>query len=426
MMSSETSSLERKDVLVIGGGIAGMTAAVEAAEAGLDVLLVEQGPALGGRVSRMYQYFPKMCPPSCGLEINFRRIRQEPKISVRTMARVVSVSGTPGDYTATLKTTPRCVTEACTMCGECVEVCPGTRADEFNYGLKSTKAIYLPHAFAYPPQYAIDRAACPKGCDACRSACPYGAIDLDEAPATVAVHVSAIVAATGWAPYDASKIDNLGFGRCANVITNVMMERFASPDGPTKGAVQRPSDGATPKSVAFVQCAGSRDENHLPYCSAVCCAASLKQARYVREMCPDAAVKVFYIDVRTAGRLESLYSRAASDQGVELVKGKVARVEEDPETRDVLIEVESVVEGVARRERVGLLVLATGLVPQTDGLPPGFVCDEFGFITQPKGQTGLYAAGCVRRPAEVSATVQDATGAALRALQCAVRSARHE
>jgi quinone-modifying oxidoreductase subunit QmoA len=425
MAAPDTNDVERKDVLVIGGGIAGITAAVEAAEAGCDVLLVEQDATLGGRVARMYQYFPKMCPPVCGLEINYRRIRQNPKITVLPLTTVAAIAGAPGDYAVTLTIGPGYVTDACTMCGECAKVCPSTRADTFNYGIGRTKAIYLPHPFAFPPRYALDRSACPPGCEACRAACAYGAIDLAAQAGTRVVSVAAIIAATGWAPYDASRIDTLGYGRCANVVTNVVMERLAAPDGPTGGRIERPSDCAAPKSVAFVQCAGSRDENHLPYCSAVCCAASLKQARYVRERYPDAPVTIYSIDVRTGGRLEAMYTRAAADPGIHLVKGKVARVEEDPDTRDVLLEVESVMENVRLTERVGLLVLATGLVPQTRDLPPAFTIDEFGFVVRRREGTGLYAAGCARQPGEVSATVQDATGAALRALQCAVRSARH-
>jgi quinone-modifying oxidoreductase subunit QmoA len=426
MTDREPTHVDRADVLVIGGGIAGITTAVEAAEAGCDVLLVERAPTLGGRVARMHQYFPKMCPPSCGLEINYRRLKQNPRVTVLTMAEVASIAGAPGDYTVTLRMAARHVTDACTMCGECAKVCPGSREDEFNYGLARTKAAYLPCAFAFPARYVIDRAACEADCTACRDACAYGAIDLDQRADSRAAHVSAIVAATGWAPYDASRIDNLGFGRCANVITNVMMERYAAADGPTAGRIVRPSDGASPKTVAFVQCAGSRDENHLPHCSAVCCAASLKQATYVRSACPDAAVKIFYIDIRTGGRLESLHAKIAADPAVELVKGKVARVEEDPVTKEVLLEVEAVTDAVIRRERADLVVLATGLVPQTAGLPAGFSLDESGFAIQTGHRTGLYATGCVRRPAEVSATVQDATGAALRALQCAKRSGRHD
>ena len=202
------------------------------------------------------------------------------------------------------------------------------------------------------------------------------------------------------------------------------MERLASPGGPTGGKILRPSDGKEPKSVVFVQCAGSRDENHLPYCSGVCCAASLKQAAYVRAAYPDAEITIFYIDIRTPGRLEDFYNKVV-EQGIRLVKGKAAKVEEDPETGTLLVTAEDVMSGRKLTQRADLVVLATGIVPNTEGLPAEFVRDEFGFLVNPPGKTGVYAAGCVRRPEEVSATVQDGTAAALKAFQCVVRSASH-
>lgn len=424
-MSSSSAGLNGKGILVLGGGMAGMTVALEAAEAGCSVVLVEKAPFLGGRVARMNQYFPKLCPPACGLEINFKRIKANARIEVVTGAELQGLEGSPGSYSAAVTVAPRYVTEACTLCGECAKVCPAERSDDFNYGMCKTRAAYLPHAMAYPARFAIERSACPPGCKACVDACPYGAIELEQEPEVRRFEVAAVVAATGWAPYDAAKIDNLGFGRCANVVTNVMMERLAAPGGPTGGKILRPSDGKEPKTVAFVQCAGSRDENHLPYCSAVCCAASLKQATYVRSAYPDARVKIFYIDVRTPGRLEDFYSKVSADPGIEMIKGKVAKVEEDPATMDVVVELEDVLHAKKVKERVDMLVLATGIVPQTWDLPEAAVLDEFRFVTNREGRTGFYGAGCASRPEEVSATVQDATGIALKALQCAVRSAHH-
>ncbi len=414
-----------KPVLVIGGGIAGMTAAIESAEAGCDVVLVEKGPYLGGRVARMNQYFPKLCPPTCGLEINFQRLKKNAGIEVLTLAEVGKVSGTPGAYQAAVRVAPRFVSDACTLCGECEKACPAERSDDFNYGLGKTKAIYLPFKMAYPAKYVIDRASCKEGCKACQEACAYNAIDLSEKSAERTVEASAVVAATGWSPYDASKIDNLGFGRYKNVITNVMMERFAAPDGPTKGAIARPSDSKAPASAAFVQCAGSRDENHLPYCSAVCCSASLKQATYLRAQYPEMPITIYYIDIRTPGRLEDFYQKVAEEQKIRLVKGKVAKVEEDAATKDLLVTFEDVLQNKKVTEKVSLLVLATGIVPNTFGLPDGFMKDDFGFLAQKGAKGGFIAAGCVSRPEEVSATVQDGTGAALKALQSVVRSAHH-
>ena len=415
----------RKPVLVIGGGIAGITTAVEAAEAGCDVVLVEKTASLGGRVARTNLYFPKLCPPGCGLEINFKRLRANPRVTVLTLAEVEKLSGSPGDYEVTVRMAPRYVADACTACGVCAEVCPAERPDELNYGLSKTKAAYLPNSLAFPPLYVIDKSSCKDGCQACADACKYGAIDLRQGEQRKTFRAAAVVAATGWAPYDAAKIDNLGYGKHRNVITNVILERLAAPNGPTGGKILRPSDNQPPQSVAFVQCAGSRDENHLPYCSAVCCAASLKHATYVLEQIPGAKVKIFYVDIRTPGRLEDFYAKTAANGNIELIKGKAAKVEEDPATGDLLVTAEDALHGRKITARVGLLVLATGIVPQTAGLPGDFARDEFHFLTNPPGKAGLYAAGCARRPEEVSAAVQDATGAALKALQCVARSARH-
>lgn len=413
-----------KPILVIGGGIAGMTVAIEAAEAGCQVILVEKSPSLGGRVARTNQYFPKLCPPACGLEINYKRLRSNPRVEVLTLAEVEKIEGAPGSYRVALRLSPRYVTADCTMCGACAEVCPAGRPSEFNFGLSQTKAAYLPHAMAYPPYYVIDRAACKPDCAACKDACVFSAVDLNMKEERRTVEVAAVVAATGWEPYDASKLTHLGYGKAKNVVTNVVLERLASPSGPTHGKILRPSDGKPPGSVLFIQCAGSRDEDHLPYCSAVCCAASLKQATYIRAAYPDARITIFYIDIRTPGRLEDFYTRVAAETKARILKGKAAKVEEDPATGDLLVTAEDVASGKRITERAGLVVLATGIVPNTAGLPADFPRDEFGFLTS-AGKTGLYAAGCVHRPEEVSACVQEGAAAALKALQCVARSVQH-
>lgn len=406
--------------------MAGLTAAIEAAEAGCRVVLVEKSPYLGGRVARAHLYFPKLCPPTCGLEINFRRIKNNPNIEVLTLAELESLRGTPGDYEATVRVSPRYVTGACTLCDACAQACPAERSNDFDLGLSQTKAAYLPYAMAFPAAYVIDREACPEGCRACAEACKYAAIDLNQQAERKKYQIAAVIAATGWKPYDAARIDNLGFGKYPDVITNVIMERLAAPNGPTQGRILRPSDGQAPASVAFVQCAGSRDDNHLPYCSAVCCAASLKQASYVRSLCPEANITIFYIDIRTPGRLEDFYMKIAADEKLELIKGKVGKVERDGHSGKIVITAEDVMKGGKTERRVDLLVLATGIVPQTEGLPGDFALDEFKFISNGPGKTGVYGAGCARRPEEVSASVQDATGAALKAMQCVVKGAHHE
>ncbi|MFY9725285.1 MAG: CoB--CoM heterodisulfide reductase iron-sulfur subunit A family protein [Bryobacteraceae bacterium] len=414
-----------KPVLVIGGGIAGLTAAVELADVGCQVILVEKSASLGGRVARMHQYFPKLCPPTCGLEMHYRRIRDNPAITVLTLAEVSKVTGSAGDYEVEVAIRPRFVTGACTVCGACERACPVERPDDFNYGLGQTKAAYLPHGMAYPALYTIDRAACAAGCKACEEACTYGAIDLHAQPEIGKYSVCAIVAATGWKPYDAGKLDLLGFGKYRNVVTNVMLERMAAADGPTGGRILRPFDGKEPRTVAFVQCAGSRDENHLPYCSAVCCSASIKHAAYVRALYPETTITIFYIDIRTPGRLEEFSARVQDDTGIRLIRGKVAGVEENSATGDLLVTAEDTLTGRKNTQHFELVVLATGMVPQTEGLPVALQRDEFGFLNVHNAFGGLYAAGCVRRPGEVSSTVQDATGAALKALQYANGSVSH-
>ena len=413
---------DQKNLLVIGGGISGITAALEAAEAGYEVILIEKSPSLGGRVAQMNLYFPKLCPPFCGLEINYRRLRTNPKIKILTLAEATKITGEPKNYTATLELKPRFVNEKCTACNACVAACPVTRPNPYNYGLDQTKAVYLPHEMALPMRYAIDPAVCPGvSCGKCLAACKYQAIDLVMKPQTLELKVGAVVYATGWKPYPAEKIDNLGFGKIQNVVTNVIMERLAAPNGPTQGKIVRPSDQKPIASAAFVQCAGSRDENHLPYCSAVCCLASLKQAKYLRNQYPEAKLFMFYIDVRTPGRMEDFLERVKAETGVILVKGKVAKVTEEAGTGRVTVEAEDTATGSKRRETVDLVVLATGMMPEAPAhLPVELSRDEFGFFVAANGVPGPVAAGTAKRPADVANSIQDATGAALKAIQTVV------
>jgi quinone-modifying oxidoreductase subunit QmoA len=417
-MITESANGNSKALLVIGGGIAGLTAALDAAETGLDVILIEKSPYLGGRVAGFHNYFPKLCPPSCGLEINFKRLRNNSRITVLTQAELERLEGSQGHYEAAVKIAPRYVTPACTLCGDCVDVCHSEIADPLEFGLTKTKAVHARRLAAFPATYVLDRAACATDCHACADVCKYGAIDLTQGVERKTFQVSSVIVATGWKPYDAAKLDNLGFGKCANVVTNVILERLAAMDGPTGGKLVRPSDGNAPKSIAFVQCAGSRDQNHLPYCSTVCCSASLKQTTYFRKLYPDAKITIFYIDVRTPGQLQEFASKVCSDGAIELVKGKVSKVEEDAQTKDLRVSVEDVLGGKKMTRTFELVVLATGLVPQTDGLPADCKLDEFGFVMN--GSSGFIGAGCAKRPAEVSATVRDATGAALKALHIAL------
>jgi quinone-modifying oxidoreductase subunit QmoA len=419
-----TENQIKADTLVVGGGIAGMTTAIETAEVSKHVILLERRPSLGGRVIASNQYFPKLCPPTCGMEINLRRIRINPYIRVLTLAEVGKVSGAPGDYEVQITLKPRFVNEKCTACGECEKVCEIERDNDFNFGLDKTKAIYMPHLMAYPPRYVIDpEFVKDERMKKCVEACKYDAIELDMQLRTVTAKVGAIVWATGWKPYDATRIDNLGFGRYKNVITNVIMERMASENGPTEGKIVRLSDRNEIKTIGFVQCAGSRDENHLPYCSAICCLASMKQATYIRSQYPDAEIHMFYIDVRSPGRLEDFYVKMQGDEKFHFHRGKVAKIEENPSNQNLILHAENTLTGQITKTEVDLAVLATGMVPNTlDEAPPlDTLLDEFGFIT-PDTSKGVIGAGTATRPLDVSASIQDATGAALRAINIGARS----
>ncbi|MBF0395536.1 MAG: CoB--CoM heterodisulfide reductase iron-sulfur subunit A family protein [Desulfobacterales bacterium] len=413
------------NILVVGGGISGLTTCLEASEVGYEVILIEKNPYLGGRVAQLNQYFPKLCPPSCGLEINFKRIKDNPRIKVLTLAQIEKVSGTPGNYDVTVKLAPRFVNENCTACDACTAACPIERSNEFNFGMDKTKAIYRPFDMSFPMRYLVDSTVCRgSSCGKCVEVCKTKAIDLSMAEKTINLKVGSIVWTTGWAPYDATKMDNLGYGRYQNIITNMMMERLASKNGPTKGKILRQSDNKEPKSIAFVQCAGSRDENHLAFCSYICCMASLKQTTYIREQYPDADIYIFYIDLRAPGqRYEKFYKKIKEDKKVFFIKGKVAEVSEDYDTRNITVIAENAVTGEKIKQTVDMVVLATGMQPTAaiDKLPADLKYTDDGFIINNFEKGGMFAAGCANKPADVVSSNQNATGMALKAIQTLVR-----
>ena len=366
-----------------------------------------------------------MCPPTCGFEINVRRLKQNPKITVHTLATVEDIRGSAGDFKAKIRIKPRFVNVNHLIDDSITDQLTSERANDFNYDRGTTKALYKPHDMAYASAYVLDREALSDD-DArkLRQLCPTEYVDLDMREKEIEVEVGAVIIATGWSPYDATKLDNLGYGQYPNVITNVMMERFAALGGPTGGEITRPSDGKKAENIAFVQCAGSRDVNHLPYCSAVCCMGSLKQARYVREKNEAARITIFYIDIRTIGREEKFYYDLLEDENVSFVKGKVAKISEEPGSNNLILDVEDTLTRDNLHSNFDMVVLATGVVPNTSDLKIPFELnyDEYGFIDGSTDVDGIYAAGCVKRPCDVSRTTKDSTAAALKAIQCLNRS----
>jgi quinone-modifying oxidoreductase, subunit QmoA len=411
---------ENKKILIIGGGISGLTAAVEAAEAGLEAYIVEKNPYLGGRVAQINKYFWKLCPPNCGLEIQFKRIKNSPNVKIYTLAEVEEIKGEEGNFDVTVKLHPRYVNDKCVGGDACAQACPTYRSNDFNFGMDKTKAAYLPHPQAFPFQYVIDDKACPKDCmKPCLDACKYNAIDLGMKPETITLKVGAVVLATGWDPYDTKKLDILGEGKMQNVITNMMLERLASGDGPTSGKIVRPSDGKEVKNIAFVQCAGSRDENHLHYCSYICCLASLKHAMYMREQYPDSKVRIFYIDIRTPGLYENrFYWKIKDDPNVVFTKGKVAGITEEA-SKDVTVEFEDIYGGGKNKATFDMVVLATGMDLTTKGSKVGTSISYTpdGLVDDAALKKGIYAVGTIKSPADVARSVQDATNAVMKCIQ---------
>ena len=416
-------------ILVVGGGISGLTAALEAAETGKQVVLVEKRPYVGGRVSQLYKYFPKLCHPTCGLEINQRRAKMNPNLTILTMAEVTKIDGEAGNYVVTVKLAPRHVNDNCTACGDCAKAVSAEFADEYNYGLTKRKGAYLPHVMAHPMRYVIDPriVGTDDGAKA-KAACKYDAVELDQTEQEIRLPAGAVVWATGWKPYEAAKIQPYGHGRVANVVSSVEFERMADPKGPTGGRIVRPSDGKEAKKVAFIQCAGSRDQNHLLHCSRICCMASLKQTTYVTDAYPDADVSVYYIDIRAIDRFEDFYAKIKAKPNVKFIKSKPASIVANKATGSPVIHGVNT-EGYLRyADEHDLVVLAVGMEPSVDksSFPVKLVINEEGFI-EPAAENGaIFAAGCSADALDVNRAVQSATAATLRAIQVVNRAAGME
>jgi len=406
-------------ILVVGGGISGMTAALEAAECGKEVILIEKNPSLGGRVAQLYKYFPKLCYPTCGMEINLRRIKANNKLRVLTLAQVTQVSGEAGNYTVDISLAPRYVNENCTVCGACSAAVTSEFADEFNYSLKNRKGAYLPFMMAYPQRYVIDpRILGTPEAEQAKAACKYEAINLEMQEEKLQLQVGAIIWATGWQPYDANKIQPYGYDRIPNVITSVELERMMDPFGPTGGKILRPSDGIQAKDIAFIQCAGSRDRNYLKHCSRMCCTATLKQTTYVREQYgDDGKSSIYYIDIRAIDRFEDLYSKVKQDPTVKFIKSKVANITQDKATGNPILHGVDT-EGYHRySNQHDLVVLAIGMQPSVDFSQfENLAINEHGFIENDPNN-GMFGAGVATDALDVNRAVQSATASALRAIQ---------
>jgi len=424
---------DKVGILVIGAGVAGIRAALDLAESGFQVYLVDASPAIGGTVPQLDKWFPDNQCELCKLlpvfsrdecsQVCLRRDFAHPNVEVLPNTIVEKVSGEAKDFTVSVRTLSRWVsTERCTACGLCAEVCPVEVPDEYNDGLQSRKAIYVKSPQAIPNFYVIDRAACTR-CGKCVEVCPTNAIELDTEDETRELPVGAIIVSAGFQEFDATVMGQYGFGRSANVLTNLQAERLLSSTGRTEGKLVRPSDGKTPKKVAFLQCIGSRDAER-GYCSSACCMYALKEAILTREKSPETDVTIFYMDIRDFGKEYHRYYRQAQELGVHFVRSRVSTIRENPKTKDLLL-LARAEDGSDIRAEYDLVVLAAAQCPSARSAELnqilGVDTNRWGFIrTQDWWQTrtsqeGIYVCGSAAAPADISDSVIQASAAACEA-----------
>lgn len=420
-----------KAVLVVGGGIAGIQAALDSAEAGLKVYLVEKSPSIGGHMAQLNKTFPTIDCSACILTPRMVDVAKHPNITLLTYSEVVGVDGYVGNFEVTIRKKARYVEEElCAGCGACADACPRKVPSEFDMGLGKRKAIYVPFPQAVPLKYTIDPENCLYmkygRCKLCVEACPRGAINFDQKDEEVRVRVGAIIIAVGYRTFDARKIPSLGYGKYRNVITGLELERLSNASGPTGGVVLTAS-GERPKSVAFIQCVGSRDVKHNSWCCRVGCMATLKQAFLLKEEDPEVEVYVCHIDMRTTGKGYEEFYRRVREMGVRFIHGVPSEIFEEPDGK-LKFKVFDQGTGHIVELKVDMVVLQTGLEPVEDVeklqkmlnvslSPEGFFLEAHPKLQPVEAATrGIFFAGCCHSPKDIAETVAHASAAAVKAI----------
>lgn len=439
--------------LVVGAGIAGMQAALDIANAGYPVTLVERRPSIGGTMAQLSETFPTLDCSQCILTPRTVEVARHPNITLLAYSEIVSVTpinlptANLPTYHIRMRQKPRYVDwDACTGCGMCQAKCPSRVDSEFERGLGKRKAIYTLSPQAVPNKPVIDREHClffqKNKCRACEKTCPAGAIAFDQQETWIEEQVNAIILAPGCDLYGLERMAEYGGGRLPDVIDTLAFERLLSASGPTAGRVLRPSDGKVPREVVFIQCAGSRDaQKHMPYCSKVCCMVAAKQAVLYRHRVHDGQAYVFYIDIRAAGkRYDEFTQRAMEQEGVVYLRGKVSRLFHVPSSLarggQVMVWGADTLSGRQVQIAADLVVLAPALVPrpETRRLAEivGAPVDEHGWLAprDPNAypvetiQPGVFLAGAGCGPMDIPETVAHASAAAAQALKAFAREAR--
>jgi len=420
------------NTLVVGGGVAGIQAALDLADAGHQVYLVEKQPSIGGIMAQLDKTFPTMDCSICVLGPKMMDVGRHPRIKLMTCSQVEEITGYVGNFKVRVRKRARYVDEtACNSCGRCAEVCPVVVPDEFQQGFSSRKAVCTPFPQAVPSSYLVDMEHClgnnPVTCGKCLDVCEKQCIDLNMQDELVEIKVGVIIVATGMDIYDPTILDEYGYTRFENVITTMEFERLICGGGPTEGKLVRPSDLQTPKRIGFIQCVGSRTENRgNPYCSNVCCMNTIKDSLLINEHYTDAEVHVFYMDIRAYGKgFEDLYRRS-KEAGVLYIRGLPGEVIEHPDTKNLTVRVENTTTSTVEEHELDLVVLSVGLQPSDElkGLTnivnisqtaDGFLLEAHPKLRPVDAPTpGIFFAGSVEAPKDIKDSVTQAGAAVAR------------
>ena len=421
-----------RGVVVIGGGIGGVQASLDLANAGIKVYMVERQPSIGGVMAQLDKTFPTNDCSMCILSPKLVEVARHPNIELLTNSEVTAVEGTAGEFIVTVIKHPRYVDEdKCIACGTCSEKCPTKVPSEFDEGMADRKAIYVQFPQAVPLKYAIDPEHClyliKEKCGICAKVCPADAVVFDDEEEVLDVDASAIVVAIGFEAYDPSGLSEFGHGRFGNVVTNLEFERMLNASGPTGGHLVRPTDGEEPRRIAFLQCVGSRDERAQTYCSSFCCMAAIKESIVAKEHAPDLEdLHIFFMDIRAFGKeFEDFYVRAEEEHGIRFTRFRVPDLDEDPASRDILITYMAKEGMEPVTERFDLVVLSVGMAPpegaQALSEVLGVELNEHGFALTDAAtnlktsRDGVFVCGAFSGPKDIPETVAQASGATSRA-----------
>jgi heterodisulfide reductase subunit A len=441
--SNRTKKNDRKSngALVIGGGISGIQAALDLAEMGIKTYLVDRSTSIGGRMAQLDKTFPTNDCAMCILSPKLVAVARHANIKLLTNSEVTSISGNAGEFKVQVTKYPRFIDEdKCVGCGECATKCPKKTASEFDLGLGNRKAIYLPFPQAVPLVYAIDKENCiylQKGkCGVCAKVCEANAVDFEQKPEKITLDIGAIIVATGYSQYNPAELEELGYSIHKNVITGLEFERLLNASGPTKGAIIRRSDEKPPKRILFVQCVGSRDKHRArEYCSRICCMYAIKEALIAKEHQSTLTdLTILGIEIRAYGKgFEEYYQRAIAE-GINFVKGRPARIAEDPKTGEVNVQVEDVESGEIKELTTDLVVLSSAVIPNDTNKQLsnilGIELDDQGFFKEStlpgtaseSSRSGILLSGCAQGPKDIPDSVAQGSAAATKAAEYLIDS----